>query len=518
MPRGRLLALLFGLLAASVLVSPLRRDLFVGDETKYSQVIREMRATGAFFLPTLGGRPFTHKPPLHFWIVDTLTYPFGTYSMWPFVIPSLVAFALLLWILYRMRGPLAAFVCGTSLMIWASAQSARMDVEFTALLTLAAWQLFQFFEGSRGERASRPLEARRAGGTPAPLCWCALATAIATLIKGPMAPVIILILFALECWRRRLAPRVNYAPALAAMIVIPLLWVIPALIIGGRQYAHDVIVKQTVGRAFSTWVHKAPPWYYLTHAPADVFPWFFIGVVAIVVAWKRGDDLSRFCLSWIAAVLLPYSLLSSKLDIYMMALIPPLAIVIASAFEEGQGGEGERWAQLANRFTLALFAVIGIGGFFLLGRYQPQYDTPAVKGVFVCMALAAMVALLVARGVSAMTWAIGVVSLVTCVYLVVVLVPMANEFGSTRPLIAALAEQHVPPEEIALYSTPALWSRDMPRELERVRYVSPEELTTRPTVIAVARKNAKDLAPALAGYRVVRTVFMIGKPFDVYRR
>ncbi|HEX2120481.1 MAG TPA: hypothetical protein VHL59_02465, partial [Thermoanaerobaculia bacterium] len=109
----------------SVFLSPLQRELYVGDETKYSQVVREMRA-GSFFLPTLGGTPFTHKPPLHFWLVDLLTHPFGVYSIWPFVLPSLAAFALLLWLMWKMGGPLAAFVCGTSLMMWGSAQTARM--------------------------------------------------------------------------------------------------------------------------------------------------------------------------------------------------------------------------------------------------------------------------------------------------------------------------------------------------------------------------------------------------------
>src|SRR5262245_17730772 len=101
-------------LALSVVLSPIRRELYVGDETKYAQVIREMRA-GAFFLPTLEGSLFTHKPPLHFWIIDLLTYPFGAYSIWPYVIPSILAFCVLLWLMWRMGGALAAFVCGTSL-------------------------------------------------------------------------------------------------------------------------------------------------------------------------------------------------------------------------------------------------------------------------------------------------------------------------------------------------------------------------------------------------------------------
>jgi 4-amino-4-deoxy-L-arabinose transferase-like glycosyltransferase len=503
--RRTLLVLLF----VSVLLTPSRRDLFVGDETKYGQVVREMRTTGAFFLPTLNGTPFTHKPPLHFWLVDLLTFPFGAYSTWAFVLPSLLAFVFLLWLLTRMRDWLAAFVCGTSLMVWGSAQTARMDVGFTAFLTLGCWWMYRFFEartsrpqsagvspGDDGDRARRPITADETSA----LLFATIAIAIATLIKGPMAPVIALILFALECWRRRGVPRANYLPALAALIVIPLLWLIPALIVGGNAYAHDVIVKQTVGRAFSTWVHKAPPWYYLLHAPADLFPWFFAAVAAIAIAWKRNDPLDRFCISWIIAVLLPYSLMSSKLDVYMMAMIPPVAILIA-------GHESVS----ANRIALGLLAIAGIGGWFFV---PPQYDTPAVRGLLIVLALASIIGAIVGTRV-----AVGATMLVTYLYIAVALTPMANDLATTRPLITALAKQQVPAQEIALYSCPQLWSRDMPRELERVRYVAPEDFAhIRPLVVAVARKNAKDIAPALNGYRVVDSVQMIGKPFDVYRR
>src|SRR5438874_13322115 len=134
-------------LVAAVLcafLTPMQRDLFVGDETKYGQVVREMRATGAFFLPTLNGTPFTHKPPIHFWLIDLLTFPLGVYSTWAFVLPSLIAFIFLLWLMWKISGPLAAFICGSSLMIWTSAQSARMDVSFTAFIVLAIWQLERF--------------------------------------------------------------------------------------------------------------------------------------------------------------------------------------------------------------------------------------------------------------------------------------------------------------------------------------------------------------------------------------
>src|SRR6476646_4446124 len=173
--------------AASVFASPWARDLFVGDETKYGQVVREMRATGAFFLPTLNGTPFTHKPPIHFWMIDLLTFPLGVYSTWAFVLPSLIAYVFLLWLMWKIGGTLAAFICGSSLMIWASAQSARMDVSFTAFIVLAAWQLERFFD--RDDFRA--------------LLWSAIALGVAVLIKGPMAPVIAIVLFVLEWMRRK---------------------------------------------------------------------------------------------------------------------------------------------------------------------------------------------------------------------------------------------------------------------------------------------------------------------------
>src|ERR1700704_2843906 len=133
MPRS-IITTSVALLVLAALITPMQRDLFVGDETKYGQVVREMRATGAFFLPTLNGTPFTHKPPLHFWAVDLLTYVLGVYSTWAFVLPSLLSFVLLLFLVARFGGRLAAFVCGTSVLVWASAQTARMDVAFTAFI------------------------------------------------------------------------------------------------------------------------------------------------------------------------------------------------------------------------------------------------------------------------------------------------------------------------------------------------------------------------------------------------
>ncbi|HUP59704.1 MAG TPA: hypothetical protein VNA69_04725 [Thermoanaerobaculia bacterium] len=498
-------AIALGIAALSTLLSPLQRELYVGDETKYSQVVREMRA-GSFFLPTLEGSPFTHKPPLHFWIIDLLTYPFGIDSIWPFVLPSLVAFGLLIWLMWKMGGPLAAFVCATSLMVWGSAQTARMDVSFTALLVLAAWMLQQ-------EK----------------LVWAGVAIGVATVIKGPMAPVIMICLFAFEWLRRRrggqaiLPVRFGQAGlpvlhALAAMIAIPLLWLIPAVLAGGEAFWREIFFKQTVGRAVGAWVHKSPPWFYVMRAPMTLAPWFFLVVAALVAIYKRNDERAKFAVSWMLAVLVPYSLLSSKLDVYMMTMIPPAALVIARFLEVEDGWT--RWGKNANALMLVILATIGIAGLFVRHREVPARAD--VRALFAILAICAIVALVITiRGrLVASTLATGLVLVVTLAYAAVALVPLANEMASTRPLVRALVAQNVPPEEIALYVCPHLWTRGMPQDLSRARHVDADELRgiAPPRVIVARRRNAHEIADVLRGYRKVDELQMIGKPFDVYRK
>ncbi len=470
-------------LAAAILstwITPFQRDLFVGDETKYGQVVREMRATGSVFLPTLSGAPFTHKPPLHFWIVNILTILLGVDSSWAFVLPSLIAFLFLLCLMWKMGGPIATFVCATSLMSWGSAQTARMDLSFTAFIVLGVWML-------QRER----------------LLAAGVAFGIATLIKGPMAPVIGIVLFLLEWWRLRRRPR-GVVPAILAMAAIPLLWFIPALLMGGSAYAHEVIVKQTIGRAISTWVHNAPPWFYLLHMPGILFPWFFVAVAAL-----RGAN--RFYINWILAVLVPYSLMSSKLDVYMMAMIPPVALMIADSVEDSRPRlSGQRRAAVlqANRLTLALFIVPVI----FVQRVPPE-----AKPLLIILAVTAALALITWRSEILSTIAVGVVPLIPLIYAAVTLMPMINDIGSTRRLIAAIEKQHVAPESVALYTCPYLWSRDFPRELERVRYVDAGNVG-QPVIIATSRVHANEIAPTLRGYHRVDSLQMIGKWFDVYRR
>ncbi len=47
----------------------LPRDLWVQDEMRYGEVVREMLSTGNWLVPHLNGAPYPDKPALYFWII-----------------------------------------------------------------------------------------------------------------------------------------------------------------------------------------------------------------------------------------------------------------------------------------------------------------------------------------------------------------------------------------------------------------------------------------------------------------
>src|SRR5687767_6765846 len=91
--------------------------------------------------------------------------------------------------------------------------------------------------------------------------------------------------------------------------------------------------------------------------------WFFLLVAALVAIYKRNDERAKFYVSWILVVLVPYSLFSSKLDVYMMAMIPPVALAIGRFVEVED--RWSRWGKNANALMVVIFLIIGIAGLFV---------------------------------------------------------------------------------------------------------------------------------------------------------
>lgn len=523
--RRQLLVILTLVVAATTLLSPLQRELFVGDETRYGQVIREMRATGELLVPHLEGRPYSHKPPLHFWMIWALTFVFGTSSLWPFVIPSLLAYALLIWftgVLAReVAGGgewIARFAIASFWLVWGLAQTARMDPSFTLVISAAALMIWRWLERGRGSH----------------LHLAGVAVGVGILIKGPMAFVIVAVLCAIEAWRRRTGFRREMLTAVLIAAAIPLVWLVPALLAGGSEYSQEILVKQNVGRAVSAWAHSEPPWFYLLHYPITFLPWSFIGVPAIVAAWKRPENRqgALFCISWLAAVFVPFSLLSGKLDVYMLPAMVPLALLVGRYLSGDERHDRlARWGVVLSRALVVFIGVVFVLAIVIGPRFieRPSelamVSLPLVRTLFWATGFVALIGLALQFGPakrSALRASVvaALVSLFPLVYLSAFLMPVANAEVSSAPLAREIARITTRGDEVGLYGAPHLWARDLPEGLQRVNYLGAGALEGGATyrVIAARRDKAPELGAGLSEYEKTGEVVLKGKEFDVYRR
>lgn len=517
-------------IGAAMLVASGRRSLLAGDETRYGTIIREMDERGEFSVLTLNGEAYSHKPPLHFWTIYALTRVFGIHSTWPYLIPSLGAFAiLLLLVAVFMRGfcpngwAVAVFIYATFFVTWGAGQIARMDAGFAMFVTAAILLLRDFLDSGR----------RNA------LLGAGLLTGLAILTKGPMAFVMVAALLLLERWRRReKLPPGPYGAAAAIAVAIPVAWLVLAAIHGGTQYIRELVITQNLGRAVASFAHDEPPWYYLTHAPEILFPWFFLFAFALWRALRKGGfrETPGFFVSWILAVFLPFSAISGKLEIYMLPLFVPVALLIA-AFLVREESRGWRMATLISNLAITGI-MMAIFAYALFAHPDaPSQQTarellalPIVRDVMLASAIVAGVALVAIvvlglRGAAVGTVVTAFAAIFPLAIMSSVLTPYLNGIVTTDAIVAAIAKQGVAVSEVAAVDMPFLWTKNAAHaQWVKVRYIDESELTPEaaPRVIVTRGEDLKhnDAFSKLlrTRYRLAGSVGLRGRPVYFFHR
>ena len=94
MTRQHTLGIFYLFLLWSAMIVPLlmMRPLWPIIETRYVSVAWEMWLRHDFLVPYLNGVPYSHKPPLLFWMIQAGWWLFGVNSWWPRLVPSIFTF------------------------------------------------------------------------------------------------------------------------------------------------------------------------------------------------------------------------------------------------------------------------------------------------------------------------------------------------------------------------------------------------------------------------------------------
>lgn len=326
------LVVLMGLLVAVVTTWP----ALPVDETRYLTVAWEMRSTDSWALPTLNFEPYSHKPPLLFWLINASWSLFGL-AVWPARLVGVAAMGATLLLTHLLdrrlapdpsRGPAASALMLAGLPVFIILGfSIMFDMLLTATVVGAQLALWQ---------------AGRHGGRRAFLGY-GLCTGLGLLAKGP-----IVLLFTLPAallgslWidgaqRRGWPMRIGASFALA--VAIGLAWALRAAYLGGPDYAEMLFWKQSAGRMASSFAHARPFWFY-----GPIVLLFLAPLLAWRPAWAgvrkifEGPSAARtFLLCWIVPALLGLSAISGKQLHYLLPIVPAMALLISLGLRTVQG-------------------------------------------------------------------------------------------------------------------------------------------------------------------------------------
>jgi len=328
------------------------------DEGRNAEVAREMKASGAWLVPTYNGVDYLDKPAFFFKAVALSLAAFGdneTAARLPsavFGLASVVLAFVFARKIYGTRcGLLAAVIVGTMPLFVMNARTVIFD------MTLAFFVCGAIFAGFFAEEA----EGR---GRRNWYLLGAAAAGLATLIKGPVGfliPVLVLLIYNRVEGRRGVWRRLFTPLNVLAFFAITLPWFV-GLCLAHPDFLHYGLVEESFHR-FTTakTFHRSEPFYfYLIIVAGLFFPWSLLLPEAAVAVWRERrakGRADRLCLIWSVVVVLFFSISQSKLPGYILSVTMSSGILLARLFDAALTNPDGRAARLVARATV-VFAVV----------------------------------------------------------------------------------------------------------------------------------------------------------------
>ena len=322
-----------------VLTALLTRPLLPVDETRYASVAWEMWSRGDFLVPYLNGEPYSHKPPLYFWLIHAGWWLFGVHEWVLRCIAPLIALGTLfasaslsrqLWPGDAGTARLVPWLVFGSIFFTAFTSWVQIDLLVVLMTLLAMTGIIRAARGARG-------------------AWLltGVALGLGVLSKGPVILLQVLPVALLAPLWKRDAGRHFWWRWYAGMTVsvllgaaIALAWALPAAQSGGDSYREAILWGQTANRMVQSFAHAHPPWWYLPwlavlFAPWILLPWCWS---AVRQAGVSSDEGLRFCLTWLVAVFILMSLVSGKQAKYLLPLVPAFALLLGRVWSRMDSG------------------------------------------------------------------------------------------------------------------------------------------------------------------------------------
>lgn len=335
---GRELYIIIAVAAVALYVNLGGWGVTEASEARFAEISYEMYQSGDYLHPRLLGIQHYHKPPVIYWITALAYYLFGPSA---FAARFFLQIAILLQII---------LVYHLALLFLKKRQPALLSVlfylSFTGLaissraLTTDAW-LNTFILGAIYYQAKRRVSRK--------IKWfyavCFL-LGLGFMTKGPVVFIVPVIVFPLINYHWPLPSKAftwHNAGGIAHFFLTALPWYI-YLFSENPLFFDYFVVEHTVNRFASEQFNRNQPfWFFFALLPAITAPWLFLNIARIKDYFHKPLAEGHILWIWIGGALLFFSLSSSKLILYILPVLPAMAILAALNWQKLTHGKQVKW-------------------------------------------------------------------------------------------------------------------------------------------------------------------------------
>ncbi|MBY8928749.1 glycosyltransferase family 39 protein [Pseudomonas sp. Wu6] len=438
-PTIRLQSLGLGLLALVLFIAGNWHQAIIGFDSRFVVFAQEMLRHGPSFFPTTYGQPYADYLATSTLLTWLLSLPLGEVTSLTAWLPSAVASACIVVLVYRLTAPYSQRWGVLSIAMLLLSSTFISETRAVSLdQMLAAVTLAVFYLGYAHDHFSA---AKR-------LHWVFALLMLGFAIRGPIGLVIptgVLCSYYLinRQWRQLFSFGLLALALLAACIGLLLLL---AKLSGGEDFLHEVIRMQFLGRMDGS-EGSGGVLYYFTSSLGNyalAYPVALLVLLAVMSGGRRAADpalkLVLYCAAAGALVMLGLSVPQAKKARYILPMLPMAAIIAAYPFQVAQGRLFSGLRGLMLVLWTLLPALLAVGLIAARRRYPELLaDLGLMFGLLAVLQGLAVLALFKAR-LRAVGPAFVAVAAVWTTYISVV-EPLERSLYDTRTFTLAAKEQ-----------------------------------------------------------------------------
>ncbi|MDD5679610.1 MAG: glycosyltransferase family 39 protein [Kiritimatiellae bacterium] len=362
-PNSWLVPFALAVIIAAYLIILFYRGFNDPDEGRYSEIPREMVASGNWMEMRMLGFRYYEKPPLAYWLVAPAIKIFGAHD-WsariPLLFSGLIGFFILAVAAVRKFGArhgLSSVVVMASMVGFIAGNGLLMTDSFLMVLFSATCLCFySAFENNVAPRDHLQF-----------LMLGVVLAVLGFLTKGAVAIVLPAgIVFLWLLWEKRLAllrpSSIGLAVLFGALLILPVLWLIERHNPGfTRHFIYEEHIARFQGTR-ATQLHPEPFWFFLLVLPLLLLPWTLFLFRAVRNIWRQKafahDSFSRFLFVWAAVVICFFSASTGKLMSYILPALPPLGLLIGRWGLSEEKADGSKWDKWLWNTGVAGFVIV----------------------------------------------------------------------------------------------------------------------------------------------------------------